>query len=128
MKLFCGHAKDWEEFSEKIKSQVAARDMLAASVLNVVETMVRETDVEEDDQCPYVAESDARGEDQIIKLSTAGTRRERKVQCEPLPGLEGWSLETTHRQKNIFMALTAEREGQRGDPRVPDGDQGHGLG
>ena len=44
--------------------------MLAVSVFDVVETKVGETDVEEDDQCPYVAESDACGEDQIITLST----------------------------------------------------------
>ena len=65
-----GQGKLGMEFLAELESQVAAGDMLAASVFDVVETMVRETDVEENDQCPYEAEDHACGEDQIIKLST----------------------------------------------------------
>ena len=69
VKPFCGNPKDWEEFSEKLKSQVAEGDMLAASVLNVVETQVSETNLEEDGYHAYVAEDDTCSGDQIIKIS-----------------------------------------------------------
>ena len=56
VKPICGNPKDSEEFSEQIKSQVAAGDMLAASVL--------------DDYYTNVAEDDPCGENQITKIST----------------------------------------------------------
>ena len=70
VKPFCGNPNNWEEFSEKLKSQMAAGDMLAASVLDVVETQVSETNLEEDGYCVYVAEDDTCSEDQISKIST----------------------------------------------------------
>ena len=65
VKFLCGNPKDWEGFSEKLKSQVAAGDMLAASVLDVVETKFCGTDLEEDDYYTYVAEDDTCSGDQI---------------------------------------------------------------
>ena len=70
VKPFCGNPKDWEELSEKLGAQVAAGDMPAASVSDVVETQVSETNLEGDGYYAYVAEDDTCSEDQIVNIST----------------------------------------------------------
>ena len=49
---------------------MAAGDLLAASVLGVVETKVSETDLAQVVFCAYVAEDDTCIEDEIVKIST----------------------------------------------------------
>jgi hypothetical protein len=46
VKMFNGDSKDWDEFATKLRSQVAAGDGQAAEILDVVETEMKEEDLE----------------------------------------------------------------------------------
>ena len=118
VKPFCGNPKDWEEFSEKLKSQVAAGDMLAASVLDVVETQVSETNLQEDGYYVYVAEDDTCSEDQIIKISTKlhnlpGEANAVVRRCRGRHGLLAWKrLCTTLDPRTLASGVVAEGRDQ----------------
>ena len=69
VQAFGGESKDWEEFADKLKSQIAAGNVKAARVLDVVETKVAEQELEEEDYPTYLAEDDV-DEEQIVLIST----------------------------------------------------------
>ena len=59
-----GDSREWEEFAEKFKSQVASGSVLTASVLDFTEAKMAEADLEEDDFATMVA-VDGCGEDKV---------------------------------------------------------------
>ncbi len=72
LRLFTGDVMDWREFSEKLKGQVASGSMLAASILDYVETKISETDLEEDDFATMFI-VDGCDEDQATRSGTSCT-------------------------------------------------------
>ena len=69
VQAFGGDSKDWEEFADKLKSQIAAGSVEAAKVLDVVETKVTEQVLDEDDYPTYLVEENV-DEEQIVVFST----------------------------------------------------------
>lgn len=69
VRAFGGESTDWEEFAEKLKSQIAAGNVQAAKVLDIVETKVVEQELVEDDYPTYLVEDDV-NEEQIVLIST----------------------------------------------------------
>ena len=67
VKPFGGEQASWEEFAEKVKSQIAAGDTTAARVLDNVETKIGEQELEEEDYPTYLAE-DYVTEEQIVLM------------------------------------------------------------
>ena len=75
---------------------------------------VREAAVDEELEVLFIRHTDAitcEDDSHEHEWQKVGTRRERKVRCEPPLGLAGWGLELAHRQKNSsFRTLVAERD------------------
>jgi hypothetical protein len=58
VKIFGGDSREWEEFAEKFKSQVAATNVSEAKVLDDPGTKVAEAELEEDDFAALLTEDD----------------------------------------------------------------------
>ena len=58
IKVFAGDSRDWEEFSMKLKSQVAAGSPKAAETLDWVETRMSEAELMEDGYAEKIADED----------------------------------------------------------------------
>ncbi len=54
LKIFCGDAKDWEEFAVKLQGQITADDLKVAEVLDYIEAKMSEDDLEDEDFAQYV--------------------------------------------------------------------------
>ena len=67
--VFGGESKGWEEFAEKLKSQVAATDVQEAKVLDEVESKIGEAELETDSYIEILADEDF-DKDGVFQLSS----------------------------------------------------------
>ena len=58
IRVFSGDSKEWEEFAQKLKSQVAAADVLVAKMLDDVESKIAEAELEADDYAELLMDTD----------------------------------------------------------------------
>lgn len=72
VRMFTGELKEWEEFAEKFKGQVAAGNVKVAEVLDFVEAKMAEDELEEDDYATMV-DVDDMDEDKVTEVGTRYT-------------------------------------------------------
>ena len=69
IRVFAGDSREWEEFVEKFKSQVAAGSVLTANILDFTEAKMAEADLEEDDFATMIA-VDGCDEDKVQEIGS----------------------------------------------------------
>ena len=81
VKPFSGDQKDWEEFHGKMKGQIAAKNGIAAEVLDYVEAKMSEAELESDVFEVKVADQEM-DDDDLRECSTfsSTSRREKRMQ------------------------------------------------
>ena len=72
VRLFGGDAKEWDEFSVKLKGRIASGNTKVADIVDFMEAKVAEGKLEEKDYSAIVNEAGC-DEDEVVEMDTSCT-------------------------------------------------------
>ena len=117
IKVFSGDSMEWEEFGEKLKSQIAAVDDSVAKVLDVVESKISEAELEAvdyvelltDESCDNdaVTQVSSKVHNHLLNLTT-GEANATVRRCRGRHGLLAWKKLRTSLNPNNSSDEPAE--------------------